>query len=86
MDFAGLIEANQLLMDDCDVVVCDGFTGNIALKACEGTADYIRRYVQQALSENPRQSSGTTTFGAIASSSADCSGWNGAVLLVLRRT
>ncbi|USD41971.1 phosphate acyltransferase PlsX [Vibrio sp. SCSIO 43135] len=36
--FSGYIEGNQLLHDSADVVVCDGFVGNICLKACEGTA------------------------------------------------
>jgi glycerol-3-phosphate acyltransferase PlsX len=86
MDFAGLIEANQLLMDDCDVVVCDGFTGNIALKACEGTADYIRRYVQQALSDNSRQLSGVEQSSQRLLQAVQTARFNGAVLLGLRRT
>ncbi len=36
--FIGYIEGNQLLQDAADVVVCDGFVGNVCLKACEGTA------------------------------------------------
>ncbi|NGP44160.1 phosphate acyltransferase PlsX [Bacillaceae bacterium SIJ1] len=36
--FIGNIEARDLLAGQADVVVCDGFTGNIALKAIEGTA------------------------------------------------
>ena len=38
VNFVGYIEGNQLLTDVADVVVCDGFVGNICLKACEGTA------------------------------------------------
>ncbi|PNH97173.1 phosphate acyltransferase PlsX [Vibrio diazotrophicus] len=38
VNFIGYIEGNQLLIDAADVVVCDGFVGNICLKACEGTA------------------------------------------------
>ena len=36
--FIGYVEGNQLLHDAADVVVCDGFVGNVCLKACEGTA------------------------------------------------
>lgn len=38
INFVGNIEAREILSGDYDVVVCDGFSGNIALKACEGTA------------------------------------------------
>ncbi|USD33389.1 MULTISPECIES: phosphate acyltransferase PlsX [Vibrio] len=38
VNFVGYIEGNQLLHDSADVVVCDGFVGNVCLKACEGTA------------------------------------------------
>lgn len=38
VNFVGYIEGNQLLMDAADVVVCDGFVGNVCLKTCEGTA------------------------------------------------
>ena len=36
--FAGFVEANELFAGKADVVVCDGFTGNVALKATEGAA------------------------------------------------
>ncbi len=39
--FQGLIEASDLHRGDCNVVVCDGFVGNVALKSSEGTARYI---------------------------------------------
>ena len=38
LNFAGNIEAREILSGDYDVVVSDGFSGNIALKGCEGTA------------------------------------------------
>ncbi len=38
VNFIGNIEGNQLLKDVADVVVCDGFVGNVCLKTCEGTA------------------------------------------------
>ncbi|EME3970731.1 phosphate acyltransferase PlsX [Vibrio fluvialis] len=38
VNFIGYIEGNQLLLDAADVVVCDGFVGNVCLKTCEGTA------------------------------------------------
>ena len=38
INFVGNIEARDILSGEVDVVVADGFSGNIALKACEGTA------------------------------------------------
>lgn len=38
IQFIGYIEGNQILNDVADVIVCDGFIGNICLKTCEGTA------------------------------------------------
>ncbi|MDB1124410.1 phosphate acyltransferase PlsX [Vibrio algarum] len=38
VNFSGYIEGNQLLHDAADVVVCDGFVGNVCLKATEGVA------------------------------------------------
>jgi glycerol-3-phosphate acyltransferase PlsX len=39
--FVGNVEARDLLHGSCDVLVCDGFAGNILLKAMEGTASTV---------------------------------------------
>ena len=53
LKFDGFIEADKLSRGDVDVVVTDGFSGNIALKAVEGTArfvaDLLRRSFQSSL-------------------------------------
>ena len=41
LNFVGNIEAKDAVKNACDVLVCDGFTGNILLKAIEGTASLI---------------------------------------------
>ncbi|WP_127585766.1 phosphate acyltransferase PlsX [Paenibacillus koleovorans] len=41
IQFIGNVEARDVLNADCDVIVCDGFVGNILLKAMEGTAGAI---------------------------------------------
>lgn len=46
LNYAGYIEGNELYSGDVDVVVCDGFTGNVALKASEGVANLIRAKIQ----------------------------------------
>lgn len=49
INFIGNIEARDILMDVCDVVVCDGFSGNIALKGIEGTASALFSQIKQAI-------------------------------------
>ena len=41
VNYQGYIEANEIFFNSADVIVCDGFVGNIALKASEGLAKYI---------------------------------------------
>ena len=53
MDFQGFTEADKLSRGDVDVIVTDGFSGNIALKSLEGTArfvgDLLKRSFQSSL-------------------------------------
>jgi glycerol-3-phosphate acyltransferase PlsX len=46
--FNGFIEANAIPTGEADVVVTDGFTGNVALKAAEGTAQFISGHLRGA--------------------------------------
>jgi len=48
-NFAGYIEGNQLMNGDVNVIVSDGFTGNVALKTAEGTANFITDELKKAL-------------------------------------
>lgn len=48
MEFTGFIEGDSLYSGGVDVVVCDGFTGNVALKVSEGVARYLLTSLQQA--------------------------------------
>lgn len=49
INYCGFVEADQLFFQQVDVAVCDGFMGNIALKASEGTARLIRHTLSQSL-------------------------------------
>ena len=49
-NFAGYIEGNDLMNGDVNVIVSDGFTGNVALKTAEGTANFITSELKKALS------------------------------------
>jgi glycerol-3-phosphate acyltransferase PlsX len=53
INFKGFVEGNDISMGVVDVVVTDGFTGNIALKTAEGTARLVSTYVRQALTGSP---------------------------------
>ena len=48
-NFSGYIEGNQLMNGDVNVIVSDGFTGNVALKTAEGTANFITEELKKAL-------------------------------------
>ena len=49
-DFEGYIEGNELMNGKVNVIVSDGFTGNVALKTAEGTANFITGELKKALS------------------------------------
>ena len=50
--FNGYIEGNQIMDGDVNVIVTDGFTGNIALKTAEGTANFITSELKKALNSS----------------------------------
>jgi glycerol-3-phosphate acyltransferase PlsX len=59
ISFAGNIEGGDLLTGKVDVVVTDGFTGNVALKALEGAGIFASRQLREALSSSPAARIGT---------------------------
>ena len=50
--FNGYIEGNNIMTGEVNVIVSDGFTGNIALKTAEGTANFITNELKRALTSN----------------------------------
>ena len=50
--FNGYIEGNEIMDGNTNVIVTDGFTGNIALKTAEGTAKFITDNLKKSLTEN----------------------------------
>ncbi len=50
--FVGYIEGNQIMSDTSNVIVTDGFTGNVALKTAEGVANFLTKNLKKYLSEN----------------------------------
>ena len=86
MRFEGFIEGDKLVRGDVDVIVTDGFTGNIALKTAEGTAKLVTQLIGQAF-----RSSWMSQLGYVLSANAfrslkshvDANNHNGAVFLGL---
>jgi glycerol-3-phosphate acyltransferase PlsX len=58
MKFDGFIEADRIGRGEADVIVSDGFTGNIALKSLEGTARFITDLLRRAFSSSLRSKAG----------------------------
>lgn len=86
MTFSGFIEGDKISRGETDVVVCDGFTGNISLKTMEGTARFVTDLLRRAFTSSIR-----SKFGFLISKPAtelmrhhlDPNNHNGAVFLGL---
>jgi glycerol-3-phosphate acyltransferase PlsX len=87
VNFIGNVEGRDLFNGRCDVAVCDGFVGNVALKTCEGTAKLLAVSLKESL-----KSTVTSQVGALLSRKAflafkkrlDYSEYGGAQLLGVR--
>jgi len=87
INYIGFVEGDDIYKGNVDVVVCDGFVGNVALKTTEGVAKMISHYVKQSFTQN-----WLTRLAAIVSlpiinnlrNKIDPRRYNGASLLGLR--
>ncbi|MFN4004659.1 MAG: phosphate acyltransferase PlsX [Hylemonella sp.] len=87
LNFYGNVEGNDIFKGTTDIVVCDGFVGNVALKAVEGLASMIGGFLREEFSRSI-----FTKFAAIVSypvlssfkKRVDYRRYNGAALLGLR--
>jgi glycerol-3-phosphate acyltransferase PlsX len=95
IQFVGNIEADQLQQGVVDIVVCDGFAGNVALKAMEGTGRYLHARLGDMLSGgidaviNPDHHNGAWLLGLNAAvikshGGAGVEGFHSALLQALR--
>lgn len=87
LNYVGYIEADGIYTGATDVIVCDGFVGNVALKASEGVARMIRHYMEREFKRNLL----TMAVGALAlpvlkafKAKIDPRQYNGASLLGLQ--
>jgi phosphate acyltransferase len=52
LNYAGFVEGDEIYTGDMDVIVCDGFVGNVMLKTSEGLAHMIAHYMRQEFRRN----------------------------------
>ncbi|MDH5484633.1 MAG: phosphate acyltransferase PlsX [Gammaproteobacteria bacterium] len=52
LNYIGFVEGDDIYLGDVDVIVCDGFVGNISLKTSEGVAKMITHYMKQEFMRN----------------------------------
>lgn len=52
LNYVGFVEGGDIYRGGVDVVVCDGFSGNVLLKASEGAAEFMRSSLRRAFSQN----------------------------------
>lgn len=48
LNYVGFVEGDDIYQGRVDVIVCDGFVGNVALKSSEGVAQMVRHYLQES--------------------------------------
>ena len=85
--FAGNVEGRELLDPEVEVLVTDGFTGNVVLKTIEGTARTVAEAVRSAARSGPRAAAGGLLLSPALSGlreDMDPDGTGGAILLGLR--
>lgn len=52
LNYVGYVEGNDIYKGEVDVIVCDGFVGNVALKASEGVAKMLTEFARQEFTRN----------------------------------
>jgi glycerol-3-phosphate acyltransferase PlsX len=85
-DYVGFVEGDDLSKGNVDVIVTDGFTGNVALKTIEGTAKYIISEMKDAFSNSILSKAGALLAASSINSfkkKLDPRLYNGAILLGL---
>jgi glycerol-3-phosphate acyltransferase PlsX len=87
LNFHGNVEGNDIFKGTTDIVVCDGFVGNVALKTSEGLASMIGGFLREEFSRNPlTKMAAMAVYPVLAAfkKRVDYRRYNGAALLGLR--
>lgn len=53
INFIGNVEGKHIFAGECDVIVCDGFVGNVALKVSESLAEALQKFLKRHILSNP---------------------------------
>lgn len=77
LNFVGAVEGHELVLDKADIIVCDGFVGNVLVKFCEGVAQVLTDHWRAKVGRDVPQDAPWANFRTIED--------RGAVLLGLRR-
>lgn len=89
LNFRGNIEGKDMFLGNVDVIVCDGFIGNITLKVAEGTADFIQAVLREEVSRSflaKLSIPGMKNSFRALMERTDYKRWGGAPLLGIRGT
>ena len=62
INFTGNVEGTDLFQDRADVVVCDGFVGNVAIKVAEGIGEAVLSVLREGIRGNPIRRLGALTL------------------------
>ncbi|MFT3777457.1 MAG: phosphate acyltransferase PlsX [Ottowia sp.] len=87
LNFVGNVEGNDIFTGAADIVVCDGFVGNVALKTSEGLATMISQFLREEFSRSlPTKLAGAVAYPVLTAlkKRMDHRRYNGAALLGLR--
>ena len=87
--YIGFVEGDDLYLGSADVIVCDGFVGNVALKSSEGVAHMITQFVRQEFERNLFTRAAAWVAGPVLKASRtrfDPREYNGASFVGLRGT
>jgi glycerol-3-phosphate acyltransferase PlsX len=87
INYCGFVEGDKIFSDDVDVVVTDGFTGNVALKTMEGLARFIGGAMKEEFTRSPLRKAGALAAKpALAALKArlDPRAYNGASMVGLK--
>jgi len=84
LNFIGNVEGKDLFSGKCDIIVCDGFVGNVALKVSESLVETVYTFFERHLKSNPLGMIGSAFLSASLAQfkkQTDYSEYGGAVLL-----
>ncbi len=88
-EFVGFVEGDELYSGDVDVIVCDGFSGNVALKVSEGLVRHLTASLNEFFNAGPLRRLARLALGPMLkrwSQNRNPSLYNGAAFLGLRKT